>query len=146
LLILLAGFLASNLVGRRIILGGERLFTVLPLIRRIYTATKDLSEVFLGDKKSVFRRVVLVRFPHRDSWGMGFVTNEGVRYFDEVIGEEVFVVFVPTTPNPTTGFFLLVPKREALPLDVTVEEALKMVISAGVFTPHPLTNHPAARP
>jgi len=86
LLILITGFLAGNFVGRRVIAGGERLLNRLPLIRRIYTASKELSEVFLAEKKTAFQRVVLIRYPHRDSFAMAFVTNEGVDYFNKAVG------------------------------------------------------------
>ncbi len=135
LLILITGFLAGNLVGRRVIAGGERLLNRLPLIRRIYTASKELSEVFLGEKKTAFQRVVLIRYPHRDSFAMAFVTNEGIDYYNKAVGEDLVAVFIPTTPNPTSGFLLMIPKRETFPMDVSVEEAMKMVISGGAFAP-----------
>ena len=141
LLILLVGFLASNLIGRRLIAGGETLFNRLPLVRKIYTASKELSEVLLGGKKAMFKRVVLIRFPHQDSWGLAFEMSRGIEQFDRVVGEESVVVFIPTTPNPTSGFMIVVPKREVFPVDIGVEDAVKMVFSGGAFKPQP---HPAA--
>jgi len=141
LLILLVGFLASNLIGRRLIAGGETLFNRLPLVRRIYTGSKELSEVLLGGKKAMFKRVVLVRFPHHDSWGLGFEMNEGISHFNKVLGEESVIVFVPTTPNPTSGFMIVVPKRESFPIEIAVEDAVKMILSGGAFKPQP---HPGA--
>ncbi|UCH85215.1 MAG: DUF502 domain-containing protein [Candidatus Latescibacterota bacterium] len=135
LLILIVGILASNLIGRRFIAGGERLLNRLPLIRRIYNASKELSEVFLTDKKTVFQRVVMIRYPHADSFALAFVTNSGRGYFSTVVGEELISVFIPTTPNPTSGFLLMIPEREVFPVDVSVEEAMKIVISGGAFTP-----------
>lgn len=135
LLILVTGVLAGNLVGRRIIGFGEKLLRRLPLIRRIYTASKELSEVFLAEKKTAFRRVVLIRYPHAASFALAFVTGEGVGYFNGIVGEELVNVFIPTTPNPTSGFLLMIPKRETFPVDISVEEAMKMVISGGAFTP-----------
>jgi len=134
-LIFLVGFLASNLIGRRMIAGGETLFNRLPLVRKIYTASKELSEVLLGGKKAMFKRVVLVRFPHHDSWVVGFEMNEGVPQFDRVLGEDSVVVFVPTTPNPTSGFMIVVPRRESFPVDISVEDAVKMILSGGAFKP-----------
>jgi uncharacterized membrane protein len=135
LLILVVGALASNLIGRRVLSAGEAFFNRLPLVRRIYGATKELSEVFFADSKAIFRRVVLVPFPHRDMFAIAFVTNENLRYFDETLGGEYVVVFVPTTPNPTTGFFLLVKKSDSRDANITVEEAIKMTISGGAFAP-----------
>jgi uncharacterized membrane protein len=140
-LIFLVGFLASNLIGRRLIAGGESLFNRLPLVSKIFTASKELSEVLLGGKKAVFKRVVLIRFPHHDSWGLGFEMNDGVSQFDHVLGEESVVVFVPTTPNPTSGFMIVVPRRESFPVDISVEDAVKMALSGGAFKPQP---YPAA--
>jgi len=145
-LIFLAGFLASNLFGRLLIKGGDSVLNRLPLVKKIYTASKELSEVFLTDKKRVFKRVVLVRFPHRDSYALGFVMSEGIDNFDRAVGEAVVDVFVPTTPNVATGFLVLVPKREAISVDISVEDALKMVISGGAVTPQALTKPAAKRP
>ncbi|UCG52521.1 MAG: DUF502 domain-containing protein [Candidatus Latescibacterota bacterium] len=145
LIILITGFLASNLIGRRFIALGERLLNRLPLIRRIYNASKELSEVFLTDKKTVFQSVVLIRYPHPNSYALAFVTNRGAGYFNTLVGDELINVFIPTTPNPTSGFLLMIPKGETFPVDISVEEAMKMVISGGAFTPQ-LLQSAAARP
>jgi uncharacterized membrane protein len=144
-LIFAIGFLASNLVGRRMIAVGERLLNRLPLVRRIYSASKELSGVFFTDKKTVFKRTVLIRFPHESSYAMAFVMNERVRCLDDAVGSEALTVFVPTTPNPTSGFMLVVPKAETVDLEISVEEALKMVISGGAFVPHVFSEIPAQR-
>jgi uncharacterized membrane protein len=135
LLIVVTGFLASNLIGRRVITWGERFLSRLPIVRRIYTASKELSEVFLADKKTAFRRVVLIRYPHRDSFAIAFVTNEKVPNVGNLVGQELINVFIPTTPNPTSGFMLMLPVRDTFPLPINVEEAMKMVISGGAFAP-----------
>jgi uncharacterized membrane protein len=137
LLIFIAGFLATNLFGRMLIKGGDRFMNRVPLVRKIYNASKELSEVFLTDKKTAFKRVVLVRFPHAGSRAMGFVMSGGANYFERALGEETVSVFIPTTPNPTSGFLLFVPACETIPVDLSVEEALKMVISGGAFSPQP---------
>ncbi len=139
LLILITGFLASNLIGRRVIAVGERMLRRLPIIRRIYSASKELSEVFLADKKTAFQRVVLIRYPHHDSFAIAFVTNEKVGPVSEKVGQELINVFIPTTPNPTSGFMLMIPIRETFPLPINVEEAMKIVISGGAFAPPLLT-------
>ena len=145
LLIFAIGFLASNLVGRRMITAGERLLNRLPLVRKIYSASKELSEVFLTDKKTVFKRVVLIRFPHQGSLAVAFVMNEGVSYPGTAPPSEAVTVFVPTTPNPTSGFMLVVPAGDTIPLDISVEEALKMVISGGAFMPRLFSEIPVTR-
>ncbi len=144
-LIFLMGFLASNIIGRRLISSGEKFFKKLPVVRTIYTASKELSEVFLTDQKAVFKRTVLIRFPYQDCYGLGFVMNERIQYLDGVLGEEVLLVFLPTTPNPTSGFMLVVPKRDSLDANISVEEALKMVISGGAFSPKAFFTVPEAR-
>ncbi|MCZ6766907.1 MAG: DUF502 domain-containing protein [bacterium] len=135
LLIWFTGLLASNLIGRRIFSLGEKVMNGIPLIRRIYTAIKEISEVFLTDKKTAFRRVVLIRYPHEKSYALAFVTKEGVDYFDRLTDDELVNVFLPTTPNPTSGLMLMLPKRDVLTVDITVEEAMKIVISGGAFAP-----------
>jgi len=133
-IVLLIGIFAGNFIGRRIISQGERLVYNLPLIRRVYTAVKELSEVFFSDRTTVFREVVLIRYPHKDSFAMAFVTREGTSFFNNLTGKKLLNVFVPTTPNPTSGFLLLVPEEEVIRVPVEVEEGLKMVISGGAFT------------
>ncbi|MCK5618024.1 MAG: DUF502 domain-containing protein, partial [Candidatus Krumholzibacteria bacterium] len=134
ILILLTGIFAGNFIGRRVISQGERVVYNLPLIRRIYTAVKEISEVFLSDRKTVFREVVLIRYPHKDSFAMAFVTREGTGFFNNLTGKTLLNVFVPTTPNPTSGFLLLVPEKDVIRVPIKVEEGLKMVISGGAFT------------
>jgi uncharacterized membrane protein len=146
LLILIVGILAGNLIGRRFIAVGERLLNRLPLIRRIYNASKELSEVFLTDKKTVFQRVVMIRYPHPGSFALAFVTNRSAGYFNTVIGEDLINVFIPTTPNPTSGFLLMIPERDVFPVEISVEEAMKIVISGGAFTPQLLENPARPRP
>jgi len=142
LFILLIGIFAGNLIGRRVIGTGERLVYNLPMIRRVYTAVKELSQVFLTDRKTVFREVVLIRYPHRDMFALAFVTREGSGFFNRLTGKTLLNVFVPTTPNPTSGFLLLVPEDDVIRVPVDVEEGLKMVISGGAFVAEPvqLTN------
>jgi uncharacterized membrane protein len=134
LFILMVGIFAGNLIGRRVISQGERVVYNLPMIRRVYTAVKELSEVFLTDRKTVFREVVLIRYPHKETFALAFVTREGSDFFNSLTGKTLLNVFVPTTPNPTSGFLLLVPEDDVIRVPVDVEEGLKMVISGGAFT------------
>lgn len=134
-LILVTGFLASNLIGRRVIGLGEAIMNRLPLIRRIYAAVKEVSAVFLTDKTTAFQRVVLIRYPHRDAFALAFVTKDGAPEFNRLVGDDLLNVFIPTTPNPTSGFLLMMPKRDVIAVDIPVEEAMKMIISGGAFTP-----------
>ena len=137
LLILVTGVFAGNLIGRRVISQGERVVFKLPMIRRVYTAVKELSEVFFTDRTTVFREVVLIRYPHKDSYALAFVTRDGTEYLNRLTGRTLLNVFVPTTPNPTSGFLLLVPGDEVIKVPISVEEGLKIVISGGAFTADP---------
>lgn len=135
LLIILTGVFGGNFIGHRVIARGERLLYRLPLIRRIYVAVKELSQVFLAERRLVFREVVIIRYPHKDSFALGFVTQKGTPEFNRLLGREVVNVFVPTTPNPTSGFLLFLPADQVERVPIDVEEGLKMVVSGGVFVP-----------
>lgn len=146
LFILLTGIFAGNFIGRRVIGQGERIVYNLPMIRRVYAAVKELSEVFLTDRTTVFREVVLIRYPHKDTFALAFVTREGSGFFNRLAGKTLLNVFVPTTPNPTSGFLLLVPADDVIRVPIAVEEGLKMVISGGAFTADPSHRTGAANP
>jgi uncharacterized membrane protein len=135
LFILFTGILASNLIGRRLFELGDRILNGLPLIRRIYFALKEISQALLADRKTAFQRVVLIRYPHENSYALAFVTRAGVAYFDSLVGKKMVNVFIPTTPNPTSGFMLMIPKSDIISVEISVEEAMKMVISGGAFSP-----------
>ncbi len=143
LLILMTGVFAGNFIGRRVIGRFEKILYRLPIIRRIYTGVKELSQLFIADRRMVFHRVVLIRYPHEHSRALAFVTEEAARGLDEFAGGQRMVsVFVPTTPNPTSGFLLFMPEDEIVPVPVDVEEGLKMVISGGVYVPARLRTPP----
>lgn len=141
LIIFLTGFFAGNLLGRRIIDAGEQLLSHLPIVPRIYRAVKELSEVFFRDRKTAFRQVVLIHYPHPGTYALAFVTKNSPEYFNSLVGEELINVFIPTTPNPTSGFLLLVPKKDVVFLRLPVEEGMKMVISGGAFSPEILDSY-----
>jgi len=145
LLILLTGVFAGNFIGRRVIGGGEQLLARVPVVRRIYIAVKEISQVFLSDRKMVFKEVVLVRYPHRDSWVLGFVAQTAAPRLSELVGRDLLNVFIPTTPNPTSGFLLFVPAADVIRIPISVEEALKAVVSGGAYTPPPLAGAAVAR-
>ncbi|UCF05625.1 MAG: DUF502 domain-containing protein [bacterium] len=135
-IILLVGVFASNIFGKRIIRWGESFVTRIPMVSRMYTAIKQISEVFLQHERTVFRKAILIQYPRPGIYVVGFVTSKWkLRGADG--SERMFVnVFLPTTPNPTSGLFLMIPEEEAIPLDCTIEEALKMVISGGAVLPY----------
>ncbi len=126
--IVLAGLLTSTAVGRSAVQAVERVLFRTPLLRTLYGGTKQALEVVLGGQRAPFRRVVLVEWPRRGAYALGFVTGE----HPTPRGGAVLQVFVVSTPNPTTGFLMLVPEEEAVPLAMSVEEALTFVVSGGL--------------
>ena len=135
LFVLLVGGFASNIFGRTVIHRFEVLFAKLPLISRIYIVVKQIGEGVLGSNRNLFERVVMFEYPRRESWAIGFLTSEHDGPLVERSGKRYFHVFVPTTPNPTSGFLLFLPEEDLIELDITVEDGLKLVISGGAVTP-----------
>lgn len=135
LIILLTGVFAGNFLGSTIISWAESLVFKIPLIGRVYIAIKQMGEVFFKHERTVFKRAVLVQYPRPGIYAVAFVTSTWKQ--KDIDGrEKAFVnVFLPTTPNPTSGFFLMVPEEEAIPFDYTTEEAMKLIISAGAVLP-----------
>jgi len=135
LIVLLTGIFAGNFFGRTIISWLETVVFRIPLFSRMYIAIKQLSEVFLKQERTVFKRAILVQYPRPGIYVVAFVTSTW-RFKDETGEERSFVnVFLPTTPNPTSGLFLMIPEEEAIPFDYTIEDALKLVISGGAVLP-----------
>ncbi len=131
--VFLLGVLAHNVIGRRVLHWGEAVFARIPVLRAVYSGTREVTRAFASNRPRSFRRVVLVPFPTGDVWGVAFVTGE----FDEHTPagpRRVVTVFMPTTPNPTTGFFLVYPAASVKETDLSVEEALRMVISGGLVS------------
>ncbi|MBK1697966.1 DUF502 domain-containing protein [Rhodovibrio salinarum] len=131
----LVGMFATGLIGRLLMTVYERLLNGLPVIRSVYSAIKQIFETVLAQRSNAFRQVVLVQYPRPDSWALAFLTAETQGDVARKAPEESINVFLPTTPNPTSGFLLFVPKAEAKVLTMTVEEGAKMIISGGIITP-----------
>lgn len=143
------GMLAANLVGRRLLKIWDGILHRIPMVRSIYSGAKNFTEVLLGDTGQSFKRVVLVEWPRRGMYAMAFVTGTDMGEVSHRIGEDVVSVFVPTTPNPTSGFVLLLPAREVIELEMDVESAIKMIVSLGVVMPKwqaPASTTPAQLP
>ncbi len=131
------GWFAAGLVGRSIMRSGERLLDRMPVIRSVYGTLKQIFETVLAQSSRSFREVVLVEYPRRGIWALGFVTGGTTGEVQERTERDLVNVFLPTTPNPTSGFLLFVPKEDLVRLDITVEEGVKMVISSGIVSPPP---------
>jgi len=128
--------LATRLILLRNFFGfWERLLSRVPMIGKIYVTIKQISRAFLGQGKYVFEKVVLVEYPRKGIYSLGFVTAESCREIQEKTEPGVVYVFLPTTPNPTNGFFLVVPKDELLPLEMSVADGFKLIVSGGTFSP-----------
>ena len=132
-LIMGIGAVASNILGSRAIRFSERLVTRVPLIGWIYATTKQLFSTILEERSESFRKVVLVSYPTKGTYSVAFLTSESPESVEGGLGKGFVTVFLPTTPNPTSGFLLIVPADEVIPLDMTVDEGLKLVISAGAL-------------
>ena len=131
----LIGALTAGFLGRYLLRVSERILNRMPVIRGIYNAVKQILETVLAQQSQAFREAVLVEYPRRGIWAVAFITGRTKGEVQNLTEEEVINIFLPTTPNPTSGFLLFVPKKELVPLSMTVEEAIKMVISGGIVTP-----------
>ena len=129
------GFLSNYVLGKFFISTTEKVLDKVPFLSTVYRSVKQIVETFGKDNRAVFREVVLVEYPRKDCWVLGFVTAEGSSETESKIKKEITNVFVPTTPNPTSGFLLLVPKEDVIPLDMSVGDGMKMLISGGAVTP-----------
>ena len=136
LIVLLTGMLGTSFIGRWLVGIGESIVERIPLVRSVYGALKSVLETVLRDNQDSFRRVVLVEYPRRGMYALGFVSGTGHGEVQALTKEDVITVFVPTAPNPTSGFLLFVPEKDTTPLSMSVEDGMKCVISAGVITPN----------
>lgn len=138
IIITLIGFLTANFIGRSIVSYGETLLDRTPLVRSLYKALKQIFETVLSNKSEVFKKVALIEYPRRGLWSIVFISSERqseVNHRLEEPANETIAVFLPSTPNPTTGFLMYVPRADVVELSMSVEEAAKLIISAGLVTP-----------
>jgi uncharacterized membrane protein len=134
-ILLIAGAIVSNFVGRKLMVWGDQMVTRIPVVRSIYSSVKQVSDTLFSPGGNAFRTAVLVQWPRPDVWTIGFVTGSpGGDVTNYLVGEYVSV-YVPTTPNPTGGYFVMLRKSDCIELKMTVDEALKYVISMGVVSP-----------
>ncbi len=135
LLLLITGILAANFVGRAFVGGWESLMDRIPFVRSIYSAAKNFAEIVFSDSSHAFKNVLMVEYPRKGIYSLAFQTSSDLGEVQGRTGGEVVGCFVPTTPNPTSGFIIIVPKKDVVVLDMEVDEALKMIISLGVVVP-----------
>jgi len=135
LAIWLTGVIATNFIGKRVLIVWEGLLIRLPVVKSIYSSVKQVSDTLFSDTGNAFRKALLVQFPHQGSWTIGFLTGiPGGDVANHLKGDYVSV-YVPTTPNPTGGYFVMMPRQDVVELDMSVDEALKYIISMGVVVP-----------
>ena len=135
LIILITGIFVTNILGRRLVALWERLLNRIPGFRNIYNILKKVSDTVLNTSSQSFKKAFLIQYPSKGIWVIAFQSGDYRGEAESIIGEKIINLFVPTTPNPTSGFFVLIPKKNAFELDISVEDAFKLVISAGVVTP-----------
>lgn len=133
--ILIIGLMARNIVGRWLLDFGEQFLQAIPLAGSVYKTLKQILETLLGDSKTKFRRVVMVEYPRQGVWTIGFVTGKVSPQLQEHLTEDMISVFIPTTPNPTSGWYAIVPKKDAIDIDISIEDAFKVLISGGIVSP-----------
>jgi uncharacterized membrane protein len=143
LVVLLTGMFAANIIGQRLVQFGEGLLTRIPVVKSLYSSVKQVSDTLFSSSGQAFRKALLVQYPRQGSWTIAFLTGQpGGDVANHLVGDYVSV-YIPTTPNPTSGFFLMMPRSEVIELDISVDAALKYIISMGVVPPE--SRNPADR-
>ena len=134
-LVCLTGLIVANFFGRGLVTAWEAIVSRIPLVNSVYGAVKQITSSLFSDASQSFREVVLVEYPRRGLWMLAFVTGDTPKHFQEVANESLINIYVPTTPNPTSGFYIMVPPSDVKRLTIPVEIGLKMILSAGVVNP-----------
>lgn len=135
LFLTLLGAITTNLIGRSIVTMGDRILSRVPFVNWLYAAFKQLIEVFASDNSDQFNEVVLIEFPKEGTWCIGFLSSPAKGEIESHLGSDFIGVFVPTTPNPTSGFLMYVPRDKVIPMAMSVEEGAKIILSAGLVVP-----------
>ncbi|MDR2173699.1 MAG: DUF502 domain-containing protein [Burkholderiales bacterium] len=146
LILLGTGIVAANIFGARLIALWEQFLGRIPFVKSIYSSVKKVSDTILSKKSNAFRKALLVEFPRKGSWTIAFQTGSPASEIAEQLDEEHVSVYVPTTPNPTSGYFVMLPRSQVHELQMTVDEALKYVVSMGVLEPHSHAPPPVRAP
>jgi uncharacterized membrane protein len=143
ILVFLVGLLTRNYFGTRVILFWDRLVGRIPVVRGIYQAIKQLTEAVFGTTGNSFQKVVMVEFPRSGLYSIGFLAGPASGELETQAGQRVMSVFIPCTPNPTTGYYVVVPEKDLIVLDMSIEEAFKLIISGGLIPPPHYSTIPA---
>lgn len=137
LLIFATGLFAANFIGRQIVALWEDLLNRVPVVRGIYSTLKSMMDILSFTERGQYNRVVLIQFPKNGHYCFAFVTGVTKGEVQDISSDPLVHVYVPTSPNPTSGYFLLVPEREVIPVEISVEEAMKLIVSGGLYSPTP---------
>ncbi len=135
LVVLFTGIVVANFFGRKLVALWEGVLSRIPLVRSIYSSAKQVAETMFSSSARSFREVVMLEYPRKGLWTLAFVTGSGIRQVRQQVGEDMISVYVPTTPNPTSGFFLMVQQSEVVKLNISVDDGLKLILSTGVLVP-----------
>ncbi len=135
LVVLVTGLVTANIVGQRLVRFWESLLARIPVVKSIYYSVKQVSDTLFSGSGEAFRKVLLVRYPHPEAWSVAFQTGTPARQIGEMLPDEYVSVFIPTAPSPVNGFFFFVKRSETIELDISVDDALKYIVSMGVVSP-----------
>lgn len=135
IVLMMTGMLVANIIGKQLVSFSERLLNKIPLVRSIYSASKNFAEVLFTNTSQAFKKVLLIEYPRKGVYSLCFQTSTELAEIQARTGDDFICVFVPTTPNPTSGFIIMVPAGDTIELDMDVESALKMIVSLGVVVP-----------
>ncbi len=135
LVVLITGLLVANFVGRSMVGLWESLLNRIPIVRTVYSGAKNFAEIVFSDSNESFKKVLLIEYPRKGIYSLAFQTATNLGEVQEKTGESVVCTFVPTTPNPTSGYIIIVPKKDIIELDMEIDEAFKMIVSLGVVVP-----------
>jgi uncharacterized membrane protein len=141
ILVILTGMLVKNYIGQRVVDFGEHIVSKIPLVRPVYGAIKQITKGVFGEPHGAFKRAVVVEFPRQGVYSLGFVTGPVAAEIESKAAKKLVSIFIPTTPNPTSGFYLMVPEKETIPLSMSVEDAFKLLISVGMAAPGDQSPH-----
>jgi uncharacterized membrane protein len=144
LVVLCTGLVATNIVGQKLVRFWENLLAHIPIVKSLYYAVKQVSDTLFSQNGEAFRKVLLVRYPHPEAWAIAFQTGNPAREVADMLPDEHVGVFIPTAPSPVNGFFFFVPRRDVIELTMSIDDALKYIISMGVVVP-PLKSVPGGR-
>lgn len=135
IIVTIVGFMTNNILGKRFIDMGENIISNIPLVKNVYNAVKQISDAMFTSRSKGFSRAVLIEYPRKGTYAVAFVTGVAVERLQDKTKRKVINLFVPTTPNPTSGFYLMIPEEDMISLDMSVEDAFKLVVSGGMVSP-----------